>query len=143
MMRENSKHFVSTNFISLAELTVRHLRKLKMSGRLGLTRSGERFRAGYSYCAGEISRFVTSPGAGLDMTASARLLHHLSVSIRNLETLHHPSDLLETLRPPSDIPVQSPPPLLSPSSDLINTRFSLGRDLVGSDREEDKAWRPW
>ena len=133
-----------------------------MTGRLGLTRSGERFRAGYSYCAGEISRFVTSPGAGLDMTASARLLHHLSVSIRNLENLQQPSDLLETLRPssdlletprlPSDLLAQRsppPPPLLSPSSDLINQskaealRISLGRELVGSDREEDKAWRPW
>ena len=144
---------------------MRHLRKLKLSGRLGLTSSSERFRAGYTFCAGEISRLVTAPSSGLDMAVSARLLHHLSVCIRNLETLQQPPSLLETLQPPSSLlplPQQSPPPpLLSPSevpgrSDVINQskiealRFSLGHSqsgdlppLLPSDREDDKAWRPW
>ena len=154
---------------------MRHLRKLKLSGRLGLTSSSERFRAGYTFCAGEISRLVTAPSSGLDMAVSARLLHHLSVCIRNLETLQPPPSLLETLQPPSSLletlqppssllplPQQSPPPpLLSPSevpgrSDVINQskiealRFSLGHGqsgdlppLLPSDREDDKAWRPW
>ena len=154
---------------------MRHLRKLKLSGRLGLTSSSERFRAGYTFCAGEISRLVTAPSSGLDMAVSARLLHHLSVCIRNLETLQPPPSLLETLQPPSSLletlqppssllplPQQSPPPpLLSPSevpgrSDVINQskiealRFSLGHNqsgdlppLLPSDREDDKAWRPW
>ena len=154
---------------------MRHLRKLKLSGRLGLTSSSERFRAGYTFCAGEISRLVTAPSSGLDMAVSARLLHHLSVCIRNLETLQPPPSLLETLQPPSSLletlqppssllplPQQSPPPpLLSPSevpgrSDVINQskiealRFSLGHSqsgdlppLLPSDREDDKAWRPW
>ena len=110
-----------------------------MEGRLGLGSSSSRFRAGYTFCAGEISRYLTSPAAaaGLDLTVSARLLHHLSVCMRNMET-----------GPVSPLP----PPLLSPSELSTRSealRFSLGQsgpgDLVqvGSDREDDKAWRPW
>ena len=135
---------------------MRHLRKLKLSGRLGLTSSSERFRAGYTFCAGEISRLVTAPSSGLDMAVSARLLHHLSVCLRNMETLPAP--------PPPVSPSLPLPPLLSPSELSARTevvshsriealRFSLGHsgsaDLGGggggggSDREDDKAWRPW
>ena len=138
---------------------MRHLKKLKVEGRLGL-RPGcsERFRAGYTFCAGEISRYLTSPAAaGLDLSLAARLLQHLSVCLRNMEP--HPPH-------PPPPPAVSPPPLLSPSelishSRLEALRFSLGHsgpsDLAlvataggggaggggATDREDDKAWRPW
>ena len=133
-----------------SELTVRHLRKLKVEGRLGLGSSSSRFRAGYTFCAGEISRYLTSPAAaGLELSVAARLLQHLSLCLRNLETV------------PAPPPLSPPPPLLSPSelptrpdclshSRIEALRFSLGQggptDLAqvgSSDREEDKAWRPW
>ena len=124
---------------------MRHLRKLKVEGRLGLRSSSERFRAGYTFCAGEISRYLTSPpaAAGLDLTVSARLLHHLSVCMRNMET--GPAVPPLPVSPP-------PPPILSPSELSARSealKFSLSQsgpgDLVqvGSDREDDKAWRPW
>ena len=137
---------------------MRHLRKLKAEGTLGLRPgNSERFRAGYTFCAGEISRYLTSsPGPGLDISLAARLLHHLSVCLRNMETLPAP--------PPPVSPSLPLPPLLSPSELSARTevvshsriealRFSLGHsgpaDLGGggggggSDREDDKAWRPW
>ena len=124
---------------------MRHLRKLKAGGRLGLGGSGERFRQGYTYCAGEISRFVTSPAAGLDVTVSARLLHHLSACIRNLETISLPQS-----PPPLISPLELPPTSILNQSKIEALRFSLGHSqpaylpaLVPSDREDDKAWRPW
>ncbi len=47
------------------ELTVRHLRKLKKQNALGLTPEATyagRFRAGYTHCAQEVSKFVTAGG---------------------------------------------------------------------------------
>ena len=125
-----------------------------MEGRLGLRPDcSERFRAGYTFCAGEISRYLTSPAAaGLDLSLAARLLQHLSVCLRNMEP------------PPPPPPAVSPPPLLSPSELISHSRiealrFSLGHTVPGdlalvatagggggggaTDREDDKAWRPW
>ena len=98
------------------ELTVRHLRKLKAHGALGLGAPGpgqglasmERYRAGYSLAASEISKFVTSGASGLEVTVSARLLHHLSASIRNMESLTATASFLP------------PPPLNTPASMMMS-----------------------
>jgi hairy-and-enhancer-of-split protein len=71
------------------ELTVRHLRKLKAQGALSLgspAAHSERYRAGFRLCAGEITKFVTTGNAGLDLAVSARLLQHLSLCLHSLET---------------------------------------------------------
>jgi len=74
------------------ELTVRHLRKLKAQGALSLggavspAAQSERYRAGFRLCAGEITKFVTTGSAGLDLAVSARLLQHLSLCLHSLET---------------------------------------------------------
>merc|ERR1719435_571265 len=50
------------------ELTVSHLRKLKAHGALGLSPPAihlERYRAGYTLCAAEVSKFVTQGCAGV------------------------------------------------------------------------------
>jgi len=171
------------------ELTVRHLRKLKAHGALGLTPAAtyaERFRAGYTLCASEVSKYVTSGAAGLDVAVSARLLHHLSQCIRNLETM--PASVLSF--PHSPIPPHSPTailpsPLTPPETSLgfpsgrslseylspgkvEALRYSLSQSPVSSqrspssssvslghvvradialvpttDKDDDKAWRPW
>lgn len=173
------------------ELTVRHLRKLKSHGALGLSpvsSSAERYRAGYTFCAGEISKYVASGTAGMDVTVSARLLHHLSHCIRNLESVppsflslppSHPPMMMSTLSPMSPPHSnQFKPPQISEyfsQSKLEALRYSLGQQgqpkmlkspevypkqhqlhhvvkaevaLVPgtesvSDKEDDKAWRPW
>ena len=173
------------------ELTVRHLRKLKAQGSLGLGAPGsvpslasmERYRAGYSLAAAEISKFVTSGASGLEVTASTRLLHHLSASIRNMESLtasasymlppphlnippspspgsHHKSatNLSDYLSPskldalryslgaPQSLPSLVRPETLPPPPPYRHSapRDDKGRVLVPrSDKEDDKAWRPW
>ena len=170
------------------ELTVRHLRKLKAHGALGLTPAAtyaERFRAGYSLCASEVSKYVTSGAAGVDVTVSARLLHHLSQCIRNLETM--PASVLSFPHPAiHHSPTAIPPSSLSPENALgfpagrslseylspgkvEALRYSLSQSPVTSqrppsssssvslshvvradialvpttDKDDDKAWRPW
>ena len=103
------------------ELTVRHLRKLKAHGSLGLGAPGpgpslasiERYRAGYSLAASEISKFVTSGASGLEVTVSARLLHHLSASIRNMESLTASASYM---LPPPPLNIPPSPMMMSPGS---------------------------
>ena len=90
------------------ELTVRHLRKLKAQGALSLgspAAHSERYRAGFRLCAGEITKFVTTGSAGLDLAVSARLLQHLSLCLHSLEAAQHSSLHLY----PNLQPHQSPP----------------------------------
>mgnify|MGYP001295680690 FL=1 len=68
----------------------------------------ERYRAGYSLAASEISKFVTSGASGLEVPVSARLLHHLSASIRNMESLTATASFLP------------PPPLNTPASMMMS-----------------------
>ncbi len=60
------------------ELTVRHLEKLKRHRMLQANPS-EQYRAGFSACASEVSRFLTSV-PGVDVTLGSGLLSHLSKS---------------------------------------------------------------
>jgi len=93
------------------ELTVRHLRKLKAQGALGLGSSpafhSERYRAGFRLCAGEITKFVTTGSSGLDLAVSARLLQHLSLCLHSLEAAQSSLILY-----PNGLHPQSPPSAL-------------------------------
>lgn len=97
------------------ELTVRHLRKLKQQNALGLTPQATyagRFKAGYSHCAQEVSKFMTSEkAAGVDIHVSTRLLSHLGSCIQTLENL--PPSSLST---PLMISAPPPPPASASSS---------------------------
>merc|ERR1712020_188008 len=72
------------------ELTVKHLKKLKQQNALGLTPTATyagRFRAGYSHCAQEVSKFMSQQSSiEIDTHTSARLLSHLSGCIHALES---------------------------------------------------------
>ena len=96
------------------ELTVKHLRKLKHQNALGLTPQATyagRFRAGYSQCAQEVSKFMSSKASkGVEPVASARLLGHLANCLHTLEAM-----------PPSVISMATspPPPLMSPPAHQV------------------------
>ena len=123
------------------ELTVRHLRKLKAYGALGLAPTVsyiDRFCAGYSLCASEVSKFLTSsPAIGVDVAIVARLLHRLSVTLRTLEVQgaggqgdrgqasSRTCSLVGT-----QLPASTP------------TRRSQGSAAL-LEPVEEKAWRPW
>ena len=121
------------------ELTVRHLRKLKAHGALSLTPTTtymERYRAGYSLCASEVSKFLTSSAGGVDMAVVASLLHRLSVSLRSME-LHgeRGSQVSSRVDHRLGIPLQATQPKTSPGPDR-------SEPMILEDLEE-KAWRPW
>merc|ERR1719412_3584963 len=84
------------------ELTVKHLRKLKRKNALGLTPQATyagRFRAGYSHCAQEVSKFMTQQGSvNIESTTSARLLSHLANCLHTLEAMP-PSVVAMTMSP--------------------------------------------
>ena len=77
------------------ELTVRHLHKLRERQALGLSPSPsspgspnntqDKFRAGFTHCAAEVSRYLAT-STGLDVTVGQRLLSHLGRCVHQLET---------------------------------------------------------
>ena len=73
------------------ELTVKHLRKLKRKNALGLTPQATyagRFRAGYSHCAQEVSKFMSHQNpTSVDSVTSARLLSHLANCLHTLDAM--------------------------------------------------------
>lgn len=73
------------------ELTVKHLRKLKRKNALGLTPQATyagRFRAGYSHCAQEVSKFMSHQGpVSVESATSARLLSHLANCLHTLDAM--------------------------------------------------------
>ena len=69
------------------ELTVRHLQKLKRQQQLQANPSldMDRYRAGYTACASEVSRFMaTTPGVNIAM--GTHLMSHLGSSIMGMES---------------------------------------------------------
>ena len=148
------------------ELTVKHLRKLNAEGGLSLSPSSsqsDKFRAGFRVCVGEITGFITSGSAGLDLSLSARLLQHLSICHQSLESSaiqstfqNHPTSLhpelvinplVRTLSDTLSGQRVTPgrlfpePPLTSPSSrppTVVKAELT-----VIPPSESETTWRPW
>merc|ERR1712156_1151416 len=70
------------------ELTVKHLRKLKRQQMLSLNPAldMDRFHAGYTTCATEVSRTLAS--TGVDISIGSRLMSHLGHKLNNIEATH-------------------------------------------------------
>ncbi|XP_044252643.1 enhancer of split mgamma protein-like [Tribolium madens] len=71
----------------ILELTVRHLHGLKRQHQLVIPPEGyaDRFRAGFTQCAQEVSQFLTTPSETVDAVAGRKLLQHLGACVRQLE----------------------------------------------------------
>ncbi|XP_066152043.1 enhancer of split mbeta protein-like [Euwallacea fornicatus] len=75
----------------ILELTVRHLHNLKRQHQLILPQAQEqsyadRFRAGFTQCAQEVSHFITTPPSEMvDPLTGRKLLQHLSSCVRQLD----------------------------------------------------------
>merc|ERR1712244_120609 len=69
------------------ELTVRHLQKLKRQQMLALNPQVDldRYHAGYTACATEVSRCLASV-PGVDITLGTRLMTHLGQKLNTIET---------------------------------------------------------
>lgn len=80
----------------ILELTVRHLHNLKRNQLLVLPPQNadlapgnyaERFRAGFTQCAQEVTQFITAPSEVVDPVAGRKLLQHLGACVRQLECI--------------------------------------------------------
>merc|ERR1712066_1164823 len=113
--------------ISKLELTVKHLRKLKRQQMLALNPSLDldRFHAGYTTCATEVSRSLAA--TGVDISIGSRLMSHLGHKLNNIES-SRVSPL--TVRVPEPR-MQPKLKMTSPSSDY---GYSSGRDSTPSPR---------
>ena len=153
------------------ELTVRHLRKLKRQQMLALNPGLDldRFHAGYTACATEVNRCLTSmSGGGVDLTVSTRLLTHLGQKLSSQQQqqqreapqlltplsqqqpqLHKPLSQQQQLHTP--LSIEAPhhhnhqKHAHSPPSDQ---GYMSGRDSTPSPREfvkreHDSVWRPF
>merc|ERR1712020_723095 len=121
------------------ELTVKHLRKLKRQQMLSVNPSldMDRFHAGYTTCATEVSRTLAS--TGVDISIGSRLMSHLGHKLNNIE---HSRVAPLAIR----VPEQRTPKHLrlpSPSSDA---GYESGRDSSPSPQgllTISPVWRPF
>nr|CAD7267081.1 unnamed protein product [Timema shepardi] len=120
----------------ILELTVRHLHKLRAHRSLRLTPEAayaDRFRAGFTHCAAEVSQYIASTvatPAPVDAAVGAKLLQHLGSCIRRMDTT----------------PVASPSPVGAPQSygGAYTPPASPQDDATSVKMEEAlPVWRPW
>merc|ERR1711881_572723 len=130
------------------ELTVKHLRKLKRQQMLALNPAldMDRFHAGYTTCATEVSRTLAS--TGVDISIGSRLMSHLGHKLNTIEASHL-SPLTVRVpepRPAKFVRMSSP----SPS----DQGYESGRDSTPSPRNTtspisashqhtESVWRPF
>merc|ERR1712053_47061 len=71
------------------ELTVKHLRKLKRQQMLAVNPGldMDRYRAGYTTCATEVSRCLAS--SQVDVALGSRVMSHLGQKLNTIETSRH------------------------------------------------------
>ena len=123
------------------ELTVKHLRKLKRQQMLALNPSLDldRFHAGYTTCATEVSRSLAA--TGVDVATGSRLMSHLGTKLNSIETARY-----------SPLTVRVPEPLvpkhLRLSSPTSDGGYESGRDGSPSpsgqsaQQQMKYVWRP-
>ncbi|CAL4093038.1 unnamed protein product [Meganyctiphanes norvegica] len=105
------------------ELTVRHLRKLQQHQSLAIpaqNQSQQKFMSGYTLCAKEVTRFISS-SPDIDFQVSQNLLSHLG---NRINTFDSPAQATTTTTVPAapaptrPITVSVPVPLTPPSSPI-------------------------
>ncbi|XP_014276177.1 enhancer of split mbeta protein [Halyomorpha halys] len=122
----------------ILELTVRHLHKLRKARRLSLTATDDRFRAGYTHCAGEVSKCLAST-PGVDVRLGTKLMSHLGHRLNELDVCSPLS--VRTSEPAPLSPTYSlpPTPASSRSSDSPAPQEFSGLLKVAP----QQVWRPW
>ncbi|XP_049875777.1 enhancer of split mbeta protein-like [Pectinophora gossypiella] len=132
----------------ILELTVRHLHKLRRQRRLSLnpTVDADRFRAGFTHAANEVSRCLASI-PGVDVRLGTQLMTHLGHRLNDMQRAaagadtppaSPPSPALSTASSSSGYVTPSPPasPLpMHTATPLDCTTTSLSKGPA--------VWRPW
>merc|ERR1712217_857386 len=137
------------------ELTVKHLRKLKRQQILSLNPAldMDRFHAGYTPCATEVSRTLAS--TGVDISIGSRLMSHLGHKLNNIETSRvaplnirvpeaRHAKYIRISSPSSDLGYESgrdSPP--SPSSSSSSSPRNTTSPLSSPHQQAEPVWRPF
>ena len=128
------------------ELTVNHLRKLKRQQMLSLNPGLDldRFHAGFTTCATEVSRSLAS--SGVDISIGSRLMSHLG---HKLNTIESSRVAPLTVR----VPEQRVPKHMRIASPVSDCGYSSGRDSTPSPQpllqispahsQPSPVWRPF
>ena len=128
------------------ELTVNHLRKLKRQQMLSLNPALDldRFHAGFTTCATEVSRSLAS--SGVDISIGSRLMGHLG---HKLNTIESSRVAPLTVR----VPEQRLPKHIRVASPVSDCGYSSGRESTPSpnlpvlpsapSKVEKLVWRPF
>ena len=119
------------------ELTVRHMQKLKSQDRLGLTPQATyagKFKAGYTHCFHEVSRFMTTQANAVDDRLSSKLISHLSSCAQTVESL--PTSACVSAAPAMLV---APSPLLTPPQEAAaGPREDVALDLTSKKRRRSE-----
>merc|ERR1712083_1088253 len=131
------------------ELTVKHLRKLKRQQMLSLNPAldMDRFHAGYTTCATEVSRTLAS--TGVDISIGSRLMSHLGHKLNTIES--------SRVAPLSvRVPEQRTPKQMRMASPASDYGYSSGRDsspspcspqpllqISPNHQQTSPVWRPF
>ncbi|XP_046969581.1 enhancer of split mbeta protein-like [Vanessa cardui] len=133
----------------ILELTVRHLHKLRRQRRLSLnpTVDTDRFRAGFTHAANEVSRCLASI-PGVDVRLGTQLMTHLGHKLNDIQRAaagtdtppaSPPSPALSTVSSSSGYVTPSPPASPVP----VHTAVPLDCSTNSSFTKSSSVWRPW
>ncbi|CAH2093070.1 unnamed protein product [Euphydryas editha] len=132
----------------ILELTVRHLHKLRRQRRLSLnpTVDTDRFRAGFTHAANEVSRCLASI-PGVDVRLGTQLMTHLGHKLNDIQRAAAGTDTppaspaspaLSTVSSSSGYVTPSPPSSPVP----VHTAVPLDCS-TNSFSKSSPVWRPW
>ncbi|XP_063990385.1 enhancer of split mbeta protein-like [Diachasmimorpha longicaudata] len=143
----------------ILELTVRHLHKLQRQQRLSANPviDSDRFRAGYTHCANEVSRCLAAT-PGVDIALGTKLMTHLGHKLNLMDktgplTIHvaapqsSPSGSESSMT--DDYPMPLTPASSQPSPSAIRSDVDLSMSsqthhgLLQVAKTTEAVWRPW
>nr|CAI5863495.1 unnamed protein product [Callosobruchus analis] len=129
----------------ILELTVAHLQKLKRQHRLATTPTVEtdRFRAGFTSCAKEVSKCLASI-PGVDIHLGTKLMTHLGHTLKGMEPTSPLTLQVPPYTPPASPIYQEDALYLTPTSSRSSPGpqdYSNPKDY--SVQKSEQVWRPW
>ncbi|EFN87924.1 enhancer of split m7 protein [Harpegnathos saltator] len=140
----------------ILELTVRHLHKLQRQQRLSANPviDADRFRAGYTHCANEVSRCLAAT-PGVDVALGTKLMTHLGHKLNSMDktgplTIHvaapqsSPSSASELSSDEYAMPLTPASSQPSPVRTDIEAAVSQSHQgLLQVAKPNEPIWRPW
>jgi len=136
----------------ILELTVRHLHKLRKQQRLAANPviDADRFRAGYTHCANEVSKCLASV-PGVDVNLGTKLMTHLGHRLNEMDKVSPLVIQVNQYTPPGSPNVEYTMPLTpasstqahSPNQPIDCSTTTSGLLRVAQETKSEPVWRPW